>query len=127
MAELIQWMQLGHGRNDDAESAGADARAAAQTVTQSSDPQNPRDGGRGREGRRVPSGLSRLHATEGFFAIRAGRLAMKWLMEFSNEGRGVLARYDIEAPHQDASGWVLHRIPAHSRQGSADVARADAV
>lgn len=47
---------------------------------------------------------------------------MKWLMEFYNERRGILARYDVEAPLPAAAerlGWnaVLAEYPSPQQKG----------
>jgi hypothetical protein len=51
-----------------------------------------------------------------------GRSAMRWLMEFYNERRGILVRYGIEAPLPAAAvllGWkaVLAEYPWTPRRG----------
>ena len=47
---------------------------------------------------------------------------MKWLMEFYNERRGILARYGVEAPLPEAAerlGWnaVLAEYPSPQQKG----------
>ena len=69
---------------------------------------------------------------------------MRWLMEFYNERRGILARYGIEYPAtprrsrlslceraervggQAAGGWVLSRIVKDNDHGSPGAAQAHA-
>ena len=47
---------------------------------------------------------------------------MRWLMEFYSERRGILARYDIEAPDPAAAARLglraaLAEYPSHPRKG----------
>ena len=54
---------------------------------------------------------------------------MKWLMQFYNERRGILARYGVDAPLPAEAvllGWkaVLAERPSPPRQKAAELVRA---
>ena len=87
------------------------------------------EGGRGFSSLRSRSCRTAHRRTEARGRVAARRSGMRWLMEFYNERRGILARYAIEASLPAAAvllgrNAALAEYPSHAAKKTADLVRA---